>query len=167
MKEVSVEYRYTLKEAVTATVEVTKCVFKFFVLMPWVGIASLVFCVAGVFIFNWSAPDLAAAGVIGIVFTAMPFITRWSAKRRAKKLPSLNNLIKWRITEGELHNSTEGAEARFVWDKIIRVHERKGGFLLFPQPRIAHWIPKHGFQCDTDIDLFKEIVRSKSIKYNG
>ena len=167
MKEVSAEYRYTIEEAVTATIEVTKCVFKFYVLMPWIGIALLLFCASGVFIFNWSLPDLAAAGAIGIVFTAMPILTRWSAKRRANKLPSLNNLIKWRINESELQNSTDGADARFVWEKIIRVREQNGGFLLFLQPRLAHWIPKHGFQSEIDIDLFREIVRSKSLKYMG
>ena len=65
MKEVSAEYRYTIEEAVTATIEVTKCVFKFYVLMPWIGIALLLFCASGVFIFNWSLPDLAAAGAVG------------------------------------------------------------------------------------------------------
>lgn len=167
MKEVSIEYRYTLEEAVTATIEVTKCVFRFFVIMPWFGIALLVCCMAGVLIFNWRASDLTAAGVIGIVFTAMPLITRWSAKRRAGKLPSLNNLIKWRINDTGLQYSTEGAEASFVWDKIIKIHERKDCFLLFPQPRMAHWIPKHGFQNDTDIELFREIARGQSVRYIG
>ena len=116
---------------------------------------------------KYTEANNALAGVLGLVFVAMPLITRWSARRRARKLPNLNNRVKWQITDTELQNSTEGAEARFVWDKIIKIHERKNGFLLFPQPRLAHWIPKHGFESHSDIEIFREIARSKSINYNG
>jgi hypothetical protein len=38
MKEISVEFRFTPDEAVLATVEITKCVFKKFnTFLPWTG----------------------------------------------------------------------------------------------------------------------------------
>jgi hypothetical protein len=163
MKDISLEYRYTLDEAVRAAVEVTRSVIWFSRVMPWLGAVLLVVCAVSVVAFHKPISDLTATIVFGGIFAAMPLITRWSAKRRARELPSLNNLIKWEINDSELRTSTEGAEARFVWDKIIKVHENRNGFLLFPQPRLAHWIPKRAFQGESDIELFREIVKSKPI----
>jgi hypothetical protein len=135
--------------------------------MPWLGAALLLICIVTVFTTPRPALDVAPLGVLGVVFAAMPLITRMSARRRARKFPSLNNLVKWKITESELQHSMDGAEARFVWGKIIEVHEWKSGFLLFPQPRLVHWLPKHGFKNDSDIELFRELPRRKPIKYKG
>jgi hypothetical protein len=150
--------------AVLAAVEMTKCNVMF-LLMPWFGTAMLLYCAAWILIFRKPVSDLIAAVTLGAIFATMPFITRWCAKRCARKLPSLNNLIRWQISGSELKNSTEGQEARFVWDKIVKIHETKKGFLLFSQPRLAHWLPKKGFQNESDIELFRQIVRSKPVTY--
>jgi hypothetical protein len=167
LKEVIIEYQFTLDEATAASIEVTKSVGKFTVFIPWLGLILLFFCLLGMIASNWSALDVLPTVIVGIVFAAMPLINIWTIRRRVRKLPSLNNIIKWRITETDLHLTTEGAEARFIWDKIIKVQERRNGFLLFPQPRLAHWIPKHGFQSDTDIEMLREILRNSSSKMKG
>jgi hypothetical protein len=165
MRKVSVEYQYTLTEAVAAAVEATKCVNKSAAFLPWLGAALLLLCPAAVTEFGLPASSLTFPVVFGVFLAAMPLTVRWSAKRRARHLPSLNNRLKWEITDSELRTSAEGSDARFVWDKIIKVQERKNGFLLFPQPRLAHWIPKHGFQSEADMQLFREIAKSNSIVF--
>jgi hypothetical protein len=167
MRKITIEYRYTLAEAIAAVVEVTKCVNKATVFLPWLGVALLLSCLVFVTVSGLPASGLTFPAAFGVVFVAMPHTVRWSAKRHARRLPDLNNMVKWQITDFELHNSTEGADARFEWDKIIKVQERKNGFLLFPQPRLAHWIPKHGFQSEADIQLFREFAKSKPIEFKG
>lgn len=167
MKQVTVEYRFTRDDAVAASVEVTKCVLRSYYVMPWFGIVMLLFSGMALASGRQSLSDLYMAFMLGMVFALMPFVVRWSAWRNARRLPGLDNLIKWDITESDLRQASDGAEARFSWDKIIKICERKHGFLLFPQPRIAHWLPKHGFQSESAIEAFREIARSKPIPYKG
>jgi hypothetical protein len=167
MRKVSVEYQYTLAEAITAVVEVTKCVSKGSVFLPWLGAALLLLCIVNVKGFGLPVSNLGFPFFFGVFFAATPLTVRWSAKRSARQLPSLNKMVGWHITDFELQTSTVGEDTRFVWEKIIKIQERKNGFLLFPQPRLAHWIPKHGFKSENDIQLFREIAKSKSIEFKG
>ena len=166
MKEISVEFRFTPDEAVLAQVEITKCVFKKLNFLPWTGALLLL-----IFFLGISPGHIAAhmfiPGIGGIMCIAFPYYLRWVAIRSARKLPNLNNFIRWHISESELRNATVGEESTFIWDKITKIHEREKGFLLFPQPNIAFWIPKRGFQSELDMELFREIARSKQIEYKG
>lgn len=167
MKQVAIEYRYTLEEAVAASLEATKSVTRFYYVMPVIGVVIVIFNLISMTSGRQSVSDLSFSIGIGLVFAAMPIIARWSARRNARRLPSLNRLIKWQFTDSEIQQTSEGAEARFGWDRIIKIHERKHGFLLFPQPRLAHWLPKHGFQNNGDIETFRELAKSKSIPWKG
>ena len=66
-----------------------------------------------------------------------------------------------------MKNETEGAETKFMWDKLIEVEEAKSGFLLFPQPRLAHWIPKNAFRNDAELNGFRNLVRNNGIQLKG
>ncbi len=167
MKEITIEYKYTLEEAVRAGVEVTASVIKYIRILPYFGGLMIFSAVYTYLMYQLPPNSIVLLLVLGTLFASMPLITRLTARQRARKLPSLNNLVTWRVTEAELITSTEGAEGRFVWDKVMKVHERKLGFLLFPQPRLAHWIPKRGFQNEEGIRLFRELVKAKGIEFKG
>lgn len=167
MKEISVEFIFTPDEAVLAQVEITKCVLKKLNSLPWTGAFLLLIFILGISVPGRIPAHMFIPGIGGIMCIALPFYMRWVAIRSARKLPNLNNTIKWHISESELRNATEGAEARFDWDKITKIQEREKGFLLFPQPNVAFWIPKTGFRSEIDIELFREIAQSKQIEYKG
>jgi len=167
MKEITIQYTYTIEEAVVASVELTKSVIRWSQALPWIGIILIVSSVMALFVFDKTFADLTPPIVFGVIFATMPFLTRWTVKRRARKNPSIGNVITWEITDSGLKNSTVGAESKFVWEKLLKVEEREKGFLLFSQPRIAHWLPKHGFTGEADIVLFREIAKSKKLQYKG
>jgi hypothetical protein len=164
MKEISVEFRFTPDEAVLAAVEITKCVFKKFnTFLPWTGAFLLLINIPVLFAPTHFPGHMFIPVIAGVICIAVPYYLRWAAVRSARKLPNLYNTIKWNISESELSNATEGEEATFVWDKITKIQEREKGFLLFPHPSFAFWIPKRGFQSESDIELFREIANSKHI----
>ncbi|MEB3158792.1 MAG: YcxB family protein, partial [Synechococcus sp.] len=55
--------------------------------------------------------------------------------------------------------------SRFSWELVTKLEERPLGFLLFPQPQIAFWLPKHGFENDAEIERFRALAESKSIPF--
>jgi hypothetical protein len=77
--------------------------------------------------------------------------------------PSADQDVIWRIEVHELASETKGASTTFKWNMLVKVVERSDGFLLFPQPKLAHWIPKNAFEDDEQIGRFRELVRDHGL----
>jgi len=50
---------------------------------------------------------------------------------------------------------------------MIEIKEMRDGFLIFPQARIAHWVPKKAFSSEADISSLRDLIRKSGVKYNG
>lgn len=164
MTKITVKYSLSPEEFAHMHVEVCKCTSKCFRYQQWIIVVIVVSIAATWFISSWFSWELCALGIFLISFRQG---TWWAAKRRARRLPDTNKVITWEFSDSEIRNSTEGSEARFAWDRIIKVHESEKWFLLFPQPLFAYGIPKHGFQNVREIELFREIVGSNVPKFTS
>lgn len=162
MKDILIEFKYTIDEAVHASMEGTKCI-SYIGFMPWAGIITLLFCATKIQMLGSRLSDMTAYIIVGIICTTTPLILRWFAKRKVLKLPNINKKVIWCINDVELKISHEGGESKFLWNQLIRICERKRGFLLFSQPNLAQWLPKNGFKDESDIMSFRDIVRDKSL----
>ena len=168
MEPIRVEYKYTLDEGTRASWEITMSVLRLWKFFPIIGgvalFANLVVSLKKGFDYDWrSAPIF----VVLLVFLFSPLLLRWSARRAVRKLPWLGQVVTYLITDDEVKNSTPDADSRFAWRMIVKVRERPHGFLVFPTPRIAHWLPKHGFRDDGEIERFRELARSKVADFRG
>ena len=167
METINLEFKYTEAEAVRAVVELTKSTNKSLSIMPWIGGFLIVMTLVSAFTHGKNFLTFGLLLFFGILFISIPLLTIWTAKRDFKKNPSANKTIRWQINETWLRNETEGTEAKFIWGNLIKVVERKSGFLLFPQQRLAHWIPKGAFRTDKEMDEFRNLVRKHGIKFKG
>jgi hypothetical protein len=102
-----------------------------------------------------------------LVRLLIPLLAPREARRRFRGNPNANQKIVWRFDEEKVEDSMEGASSVRVWSKFIEVKEVRDGFLLFPQPRLAHWLPKHAFASEADVSGFRDLVRANGIKFNG
>lgn len=96
-----------------------------------------------------------------------PLFARWAAKKRFKKSTCANAKIVWRFDEQRVEDSTDGACTVRVWKKFIEIKEMRDGFLFFPQPRIAHWVPKIAFSSEADLSALRILIHESGVKYNG
>ena len=96
-----------------------------------------------------------------------PLLVRWEARKRFRQNPNANKKIVWRFDEEKVEDSTDGAFSVRVWSQFIEIREVRDGFLFFPQPRIAHWIPKSAFSSEGVLSGLRDLIRAKGIKYNG
>jgi pimeloyl-ACP methyl ester carboxylesterase len=54
------------------------------------------------------------------------------------------------------------ADTWAFFQKAIRTRE---GFLLYPNPRLFHWLPMHAFRDTGDVERFAELAKSKVREY--
>ncbi len=97
----------------------------------------------------------------------IPLLVRWDVRKRFRQNPNANRKIVWRFDEEKVEDSTDGASGVRIWKKFIEIREVHDGFLIFPQPRIAHWIPKSAFYSEANLSGFRDLIRSSGVKYNG
>ena len=164
MEPIHAEFQYTEAEAIRATVAVTYSM-KFYVrFLPWIGAVLIAF--NGFYAISAKPRDIPLFPLfLGFLMLSIPFLTRWEAKRRFKVTPAAGNIISWNFSEDQLENSTTGAQSTFQWNRLILVRQLKDGFLLYPQPRIAHWIPKHAFKSEEDLNRFMQLVKNSGVHY--
>lgn len=162
MEIINLEYQYTEAEAIRFRRAGAKTL-KYIPLLPLAGalllLIVILFFMQGRDDFNYS---FALAG--GFFLVLFPVFLDWSAKKYFRKNPDANKTRRWTIDEQGLKYETEGFEARFVWDRLIRVEETRLGFLLFLQLQAAYWIPKSSFRNDVDMKNFRNLVESHGFK---
>lgn len=163
MQSITLSYLFTEAEAKLAIRETTKSVVKIGNFMPWLGVGLILSGIVSALALQLPPSNVSRQIGLGVVITAFPLFTRWIAARRARKLPNLNTTICWEISAERLHTRSEKDSTEFSWDLVTKLEERPLGFLLFPQPQLAYWLPKRAFANEAAIDQFRTLVESKAI----
>jgi hypothetical protein len=96
-----------------------------------------------------------------------PLFVRNESRKRFRHNPSANKKIVWRFDEQKVEDSTDGASTVRVRKNLIEIKEVHDGFLIFPQARIAYWVPKKAFSSEADISSLRDLIRKSGVKYNG
>ena len=100
---------------------------------------------------------------MGLILSLVPFLITYGARRNFRKNPSANTIIKYLIDKDTIEIKAEGSEGKYSWDKIFRVEIRKKGILIFPQSRIAHWIPISSISNE-EIFRLEKIMNNRGIR---
>jgi len=157
---INLEYKFTQDVAIEAGIEISKSSFKGFFYIHLLGIFMLLSTVIMLFK-GAAASDLLPLIVMGLLFTFIMQITKRSIIKNFKNNPSKDQIVKWTITEEQLTSQTGLGKAEFRWKALHKVEEKKNGFLLFQQPKLAHWIPKSAFSSSEDLCSFKRYAAQK------
>ena len=147
---VSVHYRWTLAEATEAT--------------QWHLRQSrrrgiFVFCGAvAVLTGGWAAYQSAHGGdgdhvwwvfAAAVYFLCLLFLRRFLIMRRVRRnyarSASQDVEMQWLITGASLQVNSVHSTADIKWQAFNKAVSTPAGLLLYPQPILYHWLPRHGF----------------------
>ena len=167
MEPIELNYTFTHQEARLAIRETTQSVIKFFKWIPWVGASLALSQIILTLAIKKDVSEVVVPVIFGLFLATLPWSTDWIANHRARRLPNLNSDVSWTITESELRTSSKNESSQFSWETITRIQEREQGFLLFPMPQLAYWLPKSAFQSQGDIARFRELAMSKPIPFTS
>ena len=86
----------------------------------------------------------------------------WTFRRNFKKRPDNNKIVKWQISENELHSIVDGiGESTLSWTSFTKAVHTPQGFLLYQNDQIYNWLPHDGFINATDIARLSELAKAK------
>ncbi len=126
---------------------------------------------AGVYrivVFGWSLFPIAIfCGGCYWMFL-MRYDVAWTFRRRFKKRPDNNKIVKWHISENELHSIVDGiGESTLNWTSFSKAVHTPQGFLLYQNDQMYNWFPHRGFINATDISRLSELVKAKIGEYRN
>jgi hypothetical protein len=167
MEPIVVRYQFTEREALRASLEVSRVVAPAIRWIPWLGVVILLASVGAVINAKGKLSDAAFPVLLSAFFILAPVLIRVSARRQFKKMPFANKELTWEIDANRLRNFGDGAEASFEWKILFEVREVRDGFLLFPQRQFAHWLPKSAFNPKEDVEALRTLIRSSGVRHKG
>jgi hypothetical protein len=158
-----VEFIYSEKVALQASVEVSKSTNIMYTITPIIGFLSLVFLIT-----TWIQLGIISSGgfmmlIFSFIIALKPFLVSLQVKSNFKKSPHANTIAKYIFHNEGIEVYTEGTSGKYDWNKIYKVTRNKKGMLIFPQPRLAHWIPSSEY--DNKVSQIEEILQSNNVKY--
>lgn len=166
----SAEYVYVEADAVLGEKTLRRA-------LPLMRLAMLMpFMVASVFVVLGAIVELGSKRsgsgltyfIVCPLFVLVGFYLRWRiaalSRTTFRKSPHAGKTIRWRFDAERAHINTELSESSFAWKALLEVKEAQSGFLLFSQPRYAHWIPHRAFGSDEALENFRELVRHAGVK---
>lgn len=164
MSAVHVEYIYTREEAERARRASLKAASPFLRYLPYIVPFAVVVGVATIL----SSSDIWFVWPVVAVALVFAF---WRAHAKNRKLreeafnksPDANNPVRWTIDADHIELRGVSSETTMKWSGYIKARETDLGFLLYFQPRLAHWLPKSGFKSGSDIETMRNWIAEKGI----
>ncbi|MBC7795957.1 MAG: YcxB family protein [Pyrinomonadaceae bacterium] len=103
-------------------------------------------------------PDyLSAFGLIAFV----PFVLCYVAYKNAKNASNaVKGSYRYVFSLEGIEFFSQTASSQILWIDLVKVVESRTDFLLFPQPQISYLIPKRAFESESQINDFREMLRS-------
>jgi hypothetical protein len=105
-------------------------------------------------------------GAIGLyfVFFNRTFL-KWRVRRRFAKRPDAGAETEWRFTPEVVLLATSSSRSERLWNNFIKLVESPSGVLLYPNPTMFHWIPRHAFASDLEYARFLQLAESRIANY--
>jgi hypothetical protein len=120
----------------------------------------------GIFVTRGFHPAGVAFVVFGSALLLSPLLVRQTTLKHYARRPDRDMVVTYEFYPERIVSTTEASSATLEWRMISRVFQTGGGFLLYPNDRIFHWVPTHAFPNASDVEAFAKLARSKVPQYD-
>ncbi|MGV3757572.1 MAG: YcxB family protein [Verrucomicrobiota bacterium] len=104
-------------------------------------------------------------GIMALFFIlAGPFQT-FLLKRQIQRMKILNEEICWSFSTTGTEQVTKEAKSQETWKVYHQAVRTKKGILLYPQEKLAYWIPFTAFNSAAEIEAVDELIGTQIKTY--
>jgi hypothetical protein len=126
--------------------------------------------IAGLSIYSLSVAGPSPVPIVFLVlllyiYIGRPYERRWHIRRVFAKRPDKNADLEWLISSDKLCFKGPRSKAEFLWTAFTKVIQTQDGFLFYPIDEIFHFLPKRGFQNDTDVQRLTQLAQEHASKF--
>ncbi len=86
---------------------------------------------------------------------------KWRVRRQFRKRTDAGDDTEWRFTPDVIYQATSSSRTEQLWNTYSKMVESPSGVLLYPNPTMFHWIPRHAFASDLEYARFLQLAESR------
>jgi len=91
------------------------------------------------------------------LFYGAPYI---AARALVRKNPNASKTAQWHFFSDRIEAKGPVSDTVLQWSAFVRIRETKEQFLLYMQEQFANVLPKRSFATVSEIEAFRELIRS-------
>lgn len=114
---------------------------------------------------QWADSDLKLGllmSLMVILFVVLPILTYLRTKSYFEKNPSLSELTTFYFEPQRIEIVTLESHTTLTWRRIYKIREFKHYLLIYQNRHIAYVVPKKSFDSDSDMEIVKSMIRTKT-----
>ena len=96
------------------------------------------------------------------LFLVLPVLTYLRTKSYFEKNPSLSELTTFYFEPERIEVVTLESHTSLTWRRIYKIREFKHYLLIYQNRHIAYVVPKKSFDSNSDMQIIKEMIRTKT-----
>lgn len=105
---------------------------------------------------------LASIAIFGFyLYFANRTVWKWRVRRQFRKRPDAGDDIEWRFTPDVIYGASSSSRSELMWSNFSKMVQAPFGVLLYPNPTIFHWIPRHAFESDLEYARFLQLAEAR------
>jgi hypothetical protein len=98
------------------------------------------------------------AGAFGVLLA--PLKMRSMTLKRYAQRSDRDMMVNYLFSD-QIICKTDASSSTMEWRVITRVLQTPGGFVLYPNSEVSHWLPGHAFGDSESIQRFAQLAKSK------
>lgn len=117
------------------------------------------------------ASTILLGSTFGLLFILLSLLLwRRSIDRQARTLwereTAFHDEVHWTFDEAGVEVRQTGAHSTVSWRRYRQAEELEGVFLIWPQDRLFHIVPKRAFDSTEELERFRELLR-RNVKFKA
>ncbi len=170
--EIRVNYDWTLNEIRRAT-QVWERASLTLKITDWSGLI-LIYAVIVAYAVRqvWHIPDRGVV-ILALVFPCSMLclllgrgMFSRSEPTRCEGSPDLNHPLRYTITDERWLVESATTRNESLWSFIRLIVQEEEGFIIFTHENSVRWLPVDGFESESTIETFRQMLASHGVKYD-
>ncbi len=157
-QQVQVRFRLTAEVILEGTLEVGAQEVRFFRYLKVIGMTVLP-AVLLTSLFSFKAfITVLPFGIMALFFILVGPLQVFLLKRQIPKMKILNEDICWTFSTTGTEQVTNESKSQETWKLYHKAVRTKKGFLIYPQEKVAYWIPFTAFSSVAEIEAVDTLI---------
>ena len=96
-----------------------------------------------------------------VLFFLRRLMVSWRLRRSYAKSPARDSEVEWQITEDTLRTAYVHGSSEQAWSAFYKAVLTPKGLLLYPQPQVYQWLPRHAFHGESEFNWVAETAQRR------
>jgi hypothetical protein len=103
--------------------------------------------------------------ILFYLYVGRRYEQRWLLRRKFKNHPDNHAEVEWLISPDKVRFNNPQSQSESLWTAFAEIVQTRDGFLFCRTGKIFHFLPRRGFQSDSDFQYLSQLAKVHCKKF--